>query len=205
MIIVSAGMPRSGSTLLYNMIREVLISKFGENRVISKWREFFEPARPHFYYVVKTHELKGWHEERADKIYYSFRDIRSAMVSNFRKFGEPPSIEWVRKYIFEWRTAQRLAHAVVKFDTLIFNPLFVIEQLNTYLGASAEPVEIYQNIASYTLPSENQGPDPVTMLHAGHHTRTREDDWRYVLQKDLQLQISQEFGWWFEVCGYPVE
>jgi len=54
--VLCAGIPRSGSTWLYNAARLLLAHAAGPARVYGAWVEQYDPSHPEPWHVVKAHE-----------------------------------------------------------------------------------------------------------------------------------------------------
>jgi hypothetical protein len=202
--IVSSGMPRSASTLLYNILREILIARHTQACVSAVWDE-----DPNFQVntkvlLVKTHVLRKIHLQKATHIFYSFRDVRVSLLSNFRMFGEEPSIAFVRKYIHEWQKAQEYADMSFPYDTLTKQTASVIERIAFYLQIPVIVESILSHIESYSHSASKIPPPTETMLHPNHRTFTNDEEWKTQLDLSLQKQIHREFSWWFHENGYPI-
>lgn len=106
-LILSAGMPRSGSTLLYNILRETLEIRWG-NRLSSGWcGDIFQLPKGDAF-LIKTHNIDNYYKYRAKHIFYTYRDVRVASVSSIRKFNDTPSIESIRCVINQYLIAQKV-------------------------------------------------------------------------------------------------
>ena len=202
--IISAGMMRSASTVLFNTIRFILEEKWGD-QLVAGWQNDIHERGQGSYYLVKTHNLSLWDEIKAEHIFYSYRDIRTAMVSAYKVWNTQPHIGVVEKYIDEYQRAKERADLMLPYGALI-------QQLPiaAMLIANILEIEIYPNaIAKKVLAintSDNKPPyDRTTLFAPDHRKLTRDDEWREVLPQDLQNEISGRFGWWFKECGYPTE
>lgn len=78
---VIAGMPRTGSTLLYNLIRLMLKYKYDNvnGMFYKKWNKDLNNIN-----VVKIHEFNKELHDNATLIFTSVRDLRDAMASFIR-------------------------------------------------------------------------------------------------------------------------
>ena len=93
-IILSAGMPRSGSTWLYNAARLLLISSSSVgNNLSSGWIEDLGTLSKKEVMLIKIHDLPKFLSKKSQIILYSYRDLRDALASSKRKFGNEPSMD----------------------------------------------------------------------------------------------------------------
>lgn len=198
-IVYCDGMPRSGSTLLFNIMRHVLLSD-PDCRLSSGWvrQARHLPRAP--IYLVKTHGLYPIDAWRAWRIAYSYRDPRDALVSAQRKFGDVPSISTLRKWVQDFAFAKKNANLMIRYETLIEDVPGTVTRIADLLE---RPVDVQKIIDD--LPSDGQAtdfPDQITLYHANHRTRTAKGEWRTILSPELQSQIKAEFGSWLEENGY---
>jgi hypothetical protein len=74
-IIVCAGRSRSGSTLLYNIVRMVYENLFGEEHVYSSYYGTYDTKNSKKYHIIKIHGSTPYLYQHASKVYSSFRDV----------------------------------------------------------------------------------------------------------------------------------
>lgn len=200
---ISAGMPRSGSTFLFNILREILLSKWDGGLRYGLLKDVLEmPAGAA--YLVKTHSLNRFYRIRSQKAFYTYRDVRVAAVSRMRMFKTKPSMDNIRNDINEYIIAKRCCDLIVKYEDLTAKPDRVVEDCANLLNIMVDTREI---LAKLSRPAsdfnESSGYSKERLLHQGHFTGTKDDEWRTVLSEELQKQLNDEFAWWFEECGYP--
>lgn len=90
-LILSAGMPRSGSTLLFNILR-VILSERWSDQLSAGWEGYILQLPEGKAYLVKTHNINRFYKFRAKHAFYTYRDVRVAAVSNMRKFNLTPTV-----------------------------------------------------------------------------------------------------------------
>lgn len=202
--VVSAGMPRSGSTLLFNMLREIMEARWGTD-LRSCWQAELASIASGRAYLVKTHLLYGFYRWRANHSFYSYRDIRTAAVSRIKKKRQVLDIHFFRKHIAQYELAKRHCNLCFSYEDLTESKDATVAQLASKLGIAVEPEKILSRLDALTLPEEGVRYCQRTLLHPNHITNTGAEEWREVLPASLQREIHEEFGWWFKECGYPTE
>lgn len=203
-LVLSAGMPRSGSTLLFNMIRNCLEYRYGD-RVASGWIDDVKQIPQGSHYLLKSHNVDRVMALRSHAYFYSYRDVRDALVSSKRKFAQEPSIEYCRYYISGYITAERYATAMFKYEEFAANARPAIKVILKHLDIIAEVDEILDQLPELgELTGSEHNYDRKTLMHGKHATHTVAGEWREILQDSLLSQIHDEFGWWFEKHGYPL-
>ena len=202
-LIVSAGMPRSGSTLLFNVVRELLMIKW-ERQLTAGWEGDFLSLPPGKAYLVKTHKFNSFSRLRSKRSFYSYRDIRSAIASRIKKTGKIVGIEFVRRHIKQYQIARRHCDVCFSYERLTKNLEEVVIDVARSLGIPCDPERIRSKVMQLPLPGPECRYSPVTLLHPNHFTQTSPTDWRRLLPESLQQEIGEEFAWWFEECGYEL-
>lgn len=202
-LVLSSGMPRSGSTLLFNIIRLCLEKKY-QNGLVSGWVGDLMELPNGKIYLIKLHGIRRIYTYRASLIFYSYRDVRDALVSVERKFGTTPSIDLCRSYIKEYVLAKKYANYMFKYEDFSDNLESTIHFISKILNIKLDSAEILKNIPSVSLDLLNEGYDKKTLLHGGHSTGTESGAWKNSLSIKLQDQINNEFHWWFKENNYDL-
>ena len=198
-MIISAGMPRSGSTLLYNMLREILLVKWGRN-LVAGWEGDVDLFSGADVYLVKTHTITIAHTVHADLLFFSYRDIRTVAVSTMRMFGQALSFESMRANVEEYRKAYVASDLTVSYEMLVEQPVDVIARLAETLRINVVPESICERVLNLKPPMEGYAGE--SLLHKDHFRHTSDDAWFEIAPLELQQRVNDEFGWWFRECGY---
>ena len=208
-LILSSGMYRSGSTLLFNIIRQVGQAKWGTD-VYSCWHEDMLSGNNHKYIIAKTHEISRPMAWKSSAIFYTYRDMRTAAVSRKRRFGVEPEIAHFISAIRQYKRMKSAANMCIKYEDLLANTALVVSQIIHELDRldsknCCRPESIIANIREINAPESGEKYDSRSLLHANHLTYTQNDEWRQELSIGLQKDVNFRFGWWFRECGYPEE
>ena len=200
-LIIAGGIPRSGSTLLFNILRQVELEA-GE-RLASGLGDDVLNIPDVDVMLIKTHTITRFYRENADDIYYTYRDLRTALVSAHRKFGTKLSIlsleEWVRDMHWLSTTRKRRVR-YVKYEDLR-NITYQIHLIDRCMRGNAFDVLAKVRIAMQPVSGSYS---TTTLLHHDHFTHTGDEDWRIILPKELQEEINQQYEWWFNIYGYSL-
>jgi len=207
-LILAAGMPRSGSTLLYNIIRLCLENKY-QDALVSCWIEDVLDFPRGKIYLIKLHSIDGIYRIfswRASLIFYSYRDIRDVLVSRERKWGKKPSIAICKKYIQPDVAAKKYANYIFKYEDFSNNLEGTIRFIANKLGIEVDTSKVLNDLPSAWVDSrKNTGYDKITIMHGGHSTGTEPGTWRTSLPTELQNRIKEEFSWWLKENNYDLE
>lgn len=204
-LIVTAGMPRSGSTWLYNAVR-LLLEYTGKLDIGSGWISDFNSFKDHDVVILKIHYFEPVIANNATTILYSYRDIRDALASFKRKFGNEPSIEQARKLIHNDKKWREKASFIMKYEDMIAAQEKTLEKIAGFLGiTNANPIQIIQDINNMTYEKGEKRNDVYNMenlLHKNHITDGRHGSWDGYVQKELITQIENELKDWLQFNGY---
>jgi hypothetical protein len=201
-LIVSAGMQRSGSTFMFNILKELVNIKTNCDFSYAYIKDFDKVLRTKQAYVlIKTHETDKKFTSNAYLLVYTYRDVRTAMLSQYRKFNTPINYGFVKYCIGEYEKAKEQNAIMVKYEDLINNPEKIIMILSEKLSIDIDPKLICEKIINITNQKDSLYEE--TLLHENHRTGTTDFEWRENIDKILLDKINEDFRWWFKECGYP--
>ena len=208
-LIVSAGMPRSASTWLYNVARLILESDPEIKKdLTSGWIEDLKriPSTPII--LVKTHEYVPDLAEKAQFILYSYRDIRDVIASLYRKFNVSPTVEGAAANIAQYEKWRMCADFVMKYEDMKRSPESVVKNLAEKLGyPNINPSFIISKLNEMSYETEgkkNSAYHLSNLYHKGHITDGRHGSWESTLDQGLIEQLELNFRDWLETNGYPL-
>lgn len=194
-IVLVAGMPRSGSTWLFNAANLVLNLKF--NKVCATWITDYDQTANEPCHLVKAHRAEQVNF-KPTIILTSRRPLAECIASSVRMGwlkNDPHAIANAIKlqqqlYMY-WHS---MSHYEVNFADMLASPDNVIAELGKKLGVSMTPEAssaIASKLHNLTPPegSVDRRYDPVTLLHPNH--RGLEDTKR--IANDVR-QLMTEHG-----------
>lgn len=99
--------------------------------------------------------------------------------------------------------ASQFCDQMIKYEDFVSKPSLSVQKIAEALGISVDSEEIIEKTFNLSPPKEISGIySKETLLHKGHFTNTKDDEWRSLLSDELKENINEEFSWWFEKCGY---
>lgn len=203
-IIYSGGMMRSGSTLLYNIIRLVLQKKH-ETNLGAGWIDDIHDLSNFDNYLIKTHSLESKHIKHSSFVFYSYRDIRVCLYSYAVKFNVAPTYDFCKHQINQYYYAKRKGAILFSYESLINdtkNQIFIISKI---LEVEVDVDEIFSKIPQVTYAEDAVfGYDKITLLHNNHSSRTTENEFKRSLDKELLIKIEKNFKLWFKETNYSI-
>lgn len=209
-LVLAAGMPRSGSTWFYNATR-LSLAESGK-QTASGWIDDQLPLRrksePTL--LLKIHDYDPVLTRVAQRVIYSYRDIRDVLASMNRIWGRPPTLEVARTLVRRDQHWRAMATFQARYEDMIADRLAVLTALRAHLGLPEEGAEecLAQLERLTAPPGTSDTPTmsyaPDTLLHPGHVTNGRAGAWQAEVDPVVITEIEREFGWWLEDNGYSV-
>src|SRR6478609_4812433 len=113
--IIVCGMPRSRTTWIFNIVRELL-----RDAPVTLWIEPNSDEEPRFAseqqpVLAKCHHYSELIANSATLILYSYRDIRTAAVSYQRRFGTP-SMDLLEGWVIAAERWLPRAHFISRYE-----------------------------------------------------------------------------------------
>ncbi|MGD9200473.1 MAG: sulfotransferase domain-containing protein [Chitinispirillia bacterium] len=206
-LIVTAGMPRSGSTWLYNAVR-LLLKHNSSLDIGAGWIADFNSFMHHDVVILKIHNYEPQIANNAIRILYSFRDIRDVLASFKRKFGGKPSLEQAKMIIENDNKWREKALYIMKYEKMMEEQEMTLRKIAHYLGieiknGSCKQINRSIKNMSYTEGKlKNNTYNIENLLHKNHITDGRHGSWRDDLPTELVTKIEIELKEWLYSNGY---
>ncbi len=228
MWLLCGGMPRSGSTLQYQLVAGIVELAGVGHRV--GWKDPHEldvalkDASPEDMLVVKTHDLtadasRAVLEKRA-RAFFVYRDIRDAFASSMRKKGQDfdtaLSTGRLERLMMLERCWTSLPDVyVARYERMVVDLGGEVRRVADHLGLSvaAEALDDLarrhnadanrQNIRGKQLQASLH--DPRTLLHPDHFTSDKlTGSYLDIFTPEQIAEFEQRAGQWLSEHGYPL-
>jgi hypothetical protein len=234
LIVATIGLHGSASTWVFNVVRELLIDRFGEDRVMACYADQVaqipkDEERAERHLVIKSHHgsvpLDDWLSSVGARVILSIRDPRDASISTAQRFEVPLSRAtlWIQNDCHRLARVAPNAHLVLRYEDRFFDDRNTVFQLSRLLGfdvkgdtAAAiftrydtEAVRAFAGTLA-TLPAARLtkvGPftmDRITQILGPHIGDARSNKWRE-LPEERQQSMTLRFKSFLEQMGYPAE
>jgi hypothetical protein len=219
-LIISAGMPRSASTWMYNVLRLLL----GAHPDIAGnlgcgWLGDWKTIPKRKYRLIKMHEYDFVAVDLSRAIFYSYRDIRDAIASQQRKFGGTPNMRAADDYVHLHEMWMQKADFPMKYEVMLQDQERIIAGIAETLEAvnltpptpgynKPDPAGIAEELRRLRFESEGDKTgqyNKVNLYHRGHITDGRIGSWKGSLDEDLAARITEKYEWWFAKYGYETD
>lgn len=205
MLVVSAGLMRSGSTWQFNALRTIL-RRYGLKDCVgclasdSRWTEATNR-------IVKIHEWNASLAEQADFVFTCHRDIRDACASltRFHPNRVPSAFDKIMKEFGNYRKWADNAVYDMKYEQMVQDPVTCVCDTIQALGLSGlNEQTIAAEVNAIKPPRRARGhrEDPDTLLWGNHITNGIPGSYEQTLDPQVILNIENEVGWWLAKKGY---
>jgi hypothetical protein len=208
-LVVCAGIPRSGSTWLYNAIRLLLQHEHGERRVYGAWVDRYDATNASRWHVVKIHDPSEPLAWRAKCVVTSRRDLRDIAASAWKRGWVSDNASTlalldsiIAQHAF-WRP--RAAHEMV-YERMRSNAASELECLAGALGMSLSQQGILATIAAIDSLGHDDASaddfDSANLMHKKHIMDGRVGYHAQTLPPDLVATINDRYRAWLLTHGY---
>jgi len=170
MKIVVVGMFRAGSTVLFNMIRYMLIEEYGKDEVYSCYYPKRNPKKEKKYVVMKQHDFDAGLLEESDMVFTTRRDIRDVVASLIRRDGRhrwksiPKVCQWAKDCYDGWKKHSTYEFVYERYKA---NPLKVIKEVGAILNIDCKARKIQEKLEALKKPRQ---PRETLIMSAKHVT-----------------------------------
>ncbi|MDD8059335.1 sulfotransferase domain-containing protein [Shewanella metallivivens] len=203
-LILIATMPRSGSTWLFNCVREIHKSK--KLDFYSCWIDDYSPSNPSKIHIVKVHSPEHRLSSQADVIISTRRDIRNVLVSLMR-------MGWIEnEETTVLKEAARLVDSVhpfwknksnfeIEYTRILNEPNNLVDEVCSVLEIESDKAtvdDVLHFLAETKAPTKY---DKETQLHP-NHISSMKTDFRSELSPDIVNKIEVSYRKWLTDNAY---
>ena len=174
--ILITGIPRSGSTWQYNVVRLALIE--AGFKVYGCWIEDYNIDLDSDFHVIKLHEFDRFLAEDSFLTFTSQRNVKQVQQSMTRFRKQPYEYEKAVKLFNNWKRWIFHSHYLTKFEDLVNNREGEVARIINVLSskipklATINPSIIAKKVDNLIVPKGDVDTyDKITLLHPNHITR----------------------------------
>lgn len=208
MLIISAGMHRSGSTWLFNVLINICYNKKVE--VYSCFHNKYDPTNSSKVHIIKIHKfLPHFLEYNSDAIILTRRDLRDIAASAVRRKLIDNKTEDIIKYlqkIVKCEFEAWMPHVTLQipYETMMRKKQNTIKEIATLIGCgSIDPLKVHLEVDALTKKTIAKNKfDLKTQLHPNHITDGRTSCYHHILSKETIATINYTFEKWLKKHNY---
>lgn len=207
--IICAGMHRSGSTWLFNVLRYIYLEQ-GYSIYSCFANNDYDPCKDADIHIVKTHAMKKSLIPNTNYILTTCRDLRDIAASAVRRELVEDSIDQIIRYIDnvvtkEYTPWKDISTFEMKYEDMHSNKLGMISKIaKAIYMPMTEPAKVLEKVESLKLPEKKGDFDEATQLHYNHITNGTPRSYHTTLPNSTIHTIEVKHGIWLKNKGYKV-
>lgn len=213
MNVLVSTVPRSGSTLLFNICRLLFEQAYGKDNTYANWHQFFEEGHEKKNNIIKIHDRSEKHTKWSNKIITSVRDLRYIMASysDFSKKFNINDAENLKRVcigfikIIESNVA--VADYVFKYENYFLDKEKIITEIAKCLEIPFEKLNIeiiLKQIDDIKNKKYNKLDKDLTQMHPNHISPKADKPITQRITIEQLLFIENNFSWFLIKHGYKV-
>lgn len=213
MNVLISTVPRSGSTLLFNMCRLLFEQAHGIENTYTNWCQFYQKENEKKYNIVKIHDRNAQFTNWSDKILTSIRDIRYIIASyaDFNKkfqVNDPTNMKNVcRGFLQILESNCKVSDYIFKYEDYLIDPYKIVFDVTKCLEIPKEKInieEIVKQLERIKKAKYNSLDKQKTQMHPNHISpKTNLHITERLTVEQLRF-IEYNFSWFFEKYNYPI-
>lgn len=213
-IFLSAGIPRSGSTWLFNALR--LLLKKNYPGLYSCWIDEYDDAKGANAdaVLIKLHIPHAEFASKARAIFTSNRDLRDIAISMSQAGwieNKQQWLEWVSGAREQHEYWQPISQLDLRYDDIVNKPAKCLRDISAVLFPEKKKgsfQEVRNKFLAMRLNRLSEASSSsiiqheITLLHKDHRKAGGKSRWKTDLQSDIADEISKCHADWLERMGY---
>lgn len=205
--ILIAGMPRAGSTWLYNAVRYSYINS--GFRTYADYNDRYNPAVDADVHVVKIHPFNESLLLSSQVVLTPCRDLRDVLASLVRRNlvkNEPDALAARARRILDREYLPWVQHSTceIRYETMVIDKPKAIAQILALLNLlDVDPEEVHRDVEKLrkVVVAER---DRTTQLWPDHFTDGRANSFFTTLSEESVLAIEKVASPWLRAKGYEL-
>ena len=208
-LVLCAGIPRSGSTWLYNAARLLLTKADGAQRVYGAWIEKYDARQTGRWHVVKVHEPNEALAWRAKFILTSRRDLRDIAASAWKRdwiADEASTLMFLDSVVAQHAFWKARAGFEMIYERMRREPIAELAAIAQALQLTLDAAAIAGVLRDIESLGHDESSDdqfnPANLMHKKHILDGRVGYHAETLPADLLCTINQRYADWLRANGY---
>lgn len=207
MNIVAAGIPRSGSTRLYNIIRLGMLQFFDKDQINAGWINNYSHQEGK-HNIVKVHDYDPKWLEYGKHIFTTKRDVRYIASSAYEhkpydRFTNPNqlvgSMHNVLKTYDLWK---EVSHYEVVYEDFPSKKEIIVKDIFDIIGLPVDVTKLLDELSQIGNSKNRFNEDGESLMHIQHFSPNTHKHYRDRLPPDFAFAIENTFASWLLENGY---
>lgn len=204
-------MPRSGSTLLFNLCRMLFEEEYGKDKTYATWTQFFKENQQKKYNIIKNHDRVQKLIDWADLIITSVRDPRYVIASysdfnpKFNVNSESQIKSVCSSYIKTFEIMKTLSDYTFRYESYFNDKTKIIKEIMNVLGINGSKIDINKIIKDLDAIKNTKYEKldrAVTQMHPNHISPKTNKTIQERLTKEQIRFIESNFSRFMLEHGY---
>lgn len=204
-------MPRSGSTLLFNLCRMLFEEEYGKDKTYATWTQFFKENQQKKYNIIKNHDRVQKLIDWADLIITSVRDPRYVIASysdfnpKFNVNSESQIKSVCSSYIKTFEIMKPLSDYTFRYESYFNDKTKIIKEIMNVLGINGSKIDInkiIKNLDAIKNTKYEKLDRAVTQMHPNHISPKTNKTIQERLTKEQIRFIESNFSRFMLEHGY---
>jgi len=208
MNILVAGIPRSGSTRLYNIIRLILLQKFSFESLHCGWHDKFDLQKAGVHNIIKLHYFDQKWCDWADVIFTTKRDLRDILASSIdfgmldiRFLSEEKINIFLNDIVEKYNYWKQNSDLEVIFENFEENKRQVITRIFEICKLRVDVDEVLRRI-DYIAENRNNKALVGEYISKKHISNKADSTYRDRLDSETLQVVQDAFADWLKMNGY---
>ena len=208
MNILVAGIPRSGSTRLYNIIRLILLQKFSFESLHCGWHDKFDLQKAGVHNIIKLHYFDQKWCDWADVIFTTKRDLRDILASSIdfgmldiRFLSEEKINIFLNDIVEKYNYWKQNSDLEVIFESFEENKRQVITRIFEICKLRVDVDEVLRRI-DYIAENRNNKALVGEYISKKHISNKADSTYRDRLDSETLQVVQDAFADWLKMNGY---
>ena len=204
-------MPRSGSTLLFNLCRMLFEEEYGKDKTYATWTQFFKENQQKKYNIIKNHDRVQKLIDWADLIITSVRDPRYVIASysdfnpKFNVNSESQIKSVCSSYIKTFEIMKTLSDYTFRYESYFNDKTKIIKEIMNVLvinGSKVDINKIIKDLDAIKNTKYEKLDRAVTQMHPNHISPKTNKTIQERLTKEQIRFIESNFSRFMLEHGY---
>lgn len=208
MNILIAGIPRSGSLRLFNMVRVGLEQLFPKSEINFGYEEKFVDDPDKHFNILKVHNYSDEKKDWADVIFTTKRDLRDILASsidfkllNMKFLSEEAIKNFLGDVISKYDAWKQYTDLEVEYESFDENKKQVVQRVFNLLKLRVDVEEVLERLEFI---KQNQGVKgkAAEYISPNHVSKKTNLSYDKRLDEETLETVQENFGDWLKFNGY---
>lgn len=207
MNLVIAGIPRSGSTRLFNIIRLGMLQNFNKDQINSGWVRAFT-HKDGCHNIIKVHDYDPLWVDYGKHIFTTKRDVRYIASSAYEHkpydvFKRPDQlVNSMRNVLEKYRTWNEVSDYELVYEDFPDHKERIVAEIFEVIGLPVDVNKLLDDLSQIGNSKNHFNEDGESLMHIQHFSPNTGLHYTQRLPSDFVAAINEAFMPWLIENGY---